>query len=123
MHRHGRYRKSAHLAVILLPVALVFTGCDWTMFMDGSTRTGDNPGETTISLSNVAQLEPSWSAGIGDASGGTWGSGWSPSVANGVAYVPFGPSYSRLGAYNATTGATEWVAQLGGSPTSAPAVV
>jgi outer membrane protein assembly factor BamB len=122
MQSRSRYRKSLRLAALLVPVALIFTGCDWTMFMYGPARTGDNPGETTIGLNNVAQLQPSWNASIGDASGGTWGSGWSPSVANGVAYVPFGPSYARLGAYNATTGVTEWVAQLGGSPTSAPAV-
>jgi hypothetical protein len=104
MQSHGRYRKFLCPAALLVPVALVFTGCDWTMFMYGPARTCYDPGETTIGLNNVAHLEPSWSASIGDATNGTWESGWSPSVANGVAYVPFGPSYSRLGAYNATTG-------------------
>jgi outer membrane protein assembly factor BamB len=106
-----------------MPVgAAAGTPSDWPQFRHDSANTGYNPGETTISASNVARLGLAWTAQTGSTEA------LSPVVANGVVYVAGlrGPE-GWLFAYAASCGDAGsicmplWKATDGG-PGGAPAV-
>ncbi|MGD0251054.1 MAG: PQQ-binding-like beta-propeller repeat protein, partial [Thermoplasmata archaeon] len=79
----------------------------WPTLGFNSQRTGANPLESVVNLSNVSQLAPLWtfhtSGGVTD----------SLAVVNGTAY--FGSWNGTLFAVNTSTGAQEWETDLGGA--------
>ena len=104
---------------VLLFLAVVLSGCHWPNFMFGPDRTGFNPFETTVGVNNVSSLQQLWSRSLTPASGA--GFDWSPTVADGAVYLPFGTN--QLGAFDPTTGAVKWTADLmTGSGETAPTV-
>lgn len=54
---------ATRIASVLLAAALL-AGCGWAQHRAGSAGTGFNPGETTITPGNVAQLELAWSKAV-----------------------------------------------------------
>lgn len=102
-------------AAICLAFALALPGCvtskvgrsaEWPVYGRDSAGTRYAPLDQ-ITTANVAMLEPAWTARTGDiAEGGAHYAECTPLVVDGVMYVitPF----SRLIAYDATTGAELW---------------
>src|SRR5438046_1274972 len=86
-------------------------GGDWPMYGRDPQHTGYNPAETLIGPRNVAQVVPRWQVVVGSI---TNPSSSTPSVAHGRVYVgsslPSGPNFF---AFEATTGAPAWSADLG----------
>jgi hypothetical protein len=123
-----RIRRSALLG--LVAIALVFSGCDWTMFGYDAINSHSSP-DSTISASNVPALVPAFYGNTGGSVSG------SPVVANGVVYVISRVSATQaetLESFSATgnTGCSGqpktclplWSAPLGtGSGSTSPAVV
>jgi eukaryotic-like serine/threonine-protein kinase len=109
----GRRSRIPLMATVAL--MLLATGCDWAQFRFGAQHSGYNPGETTISATNVGQLTQKWTF----TSGGPIGS--SPAVVAGVVY--FGSEDDKVYALNATTGALIWSVPTGGAVLQSPAVV
>jgi outer membrane protein assembly factor BamB len=81
---------------------------NWLHFGYDNSYTGYNPVESTISITNVAQLERKWGVGCDDPAYSTITS--SPAIYNGTLYTRFkiSPSYSKLHAYDARTGQMLW---------------
>ena len=115
-----RKRRSALFG--LVAIALVFSGCDWTMFGFDANNAHSSP-DNTLSGSNVPALVPAF---YGNTGGGVSGS---PIVANGVVYLISGVSTTHaetLEAFDATgnTGCSGqpttcvplWTAPLGTVP-------
>jgi outer membrane protein assembly factor BamB len=108
--------------------ALVLSGCDWTMFRYGPARAGFDPTESTIGISNVANLQQKWAGGTEVFSSVLT----EPVVAGGVVYVV---SNATVYAFQAGAGSnancsglprfcnTLWTAPTGGFIDSSPAVV
>lgn len=95
-------RWSAALAcVAMMPLAWADS---WPMFGQNVRNTADQPGETTISPANVAQLRVKWTyTTAGDVSARA-------AVVDNVVYFPDWGGY--LNAVNATTGLPVWTANL-----------
>ena len=80
---------------------------NWSTFLYSDGRTADNPAETTINVSNVANLTSRWTfSGIGAVTG-------SLIEVDGIAY--FGAWDGYLYAVNAYNGSLKWKADLGGA--------
>ena len=86
------------------------TGGDWPMYGHDPQHTGYNPDESLIGPRNVAQVVPRWQVAVGSSDNP---SSSTPSVAHGLVYVgssvPSGPNFF---AFEATTGAPAWSADL-----------
>jgi serine/threonine protein kinase len=87
---------------------------DSTMFGFNSQHTHFNPGERTLSPTNVSQLVPYWMKAAGAS---IWSS---PAIANGIVYV--GSDDHKLYAFDASSGSIRWTAPTGGLVESSPAV-
>ncbi|HUS16481.1 MAG TPA: S-layer homology domain-containing protein [Chloroflexia bacterium] len=87
---------------------------DWPMYGHDAARTNYNPAETTLNPGNVSSLVPRWQRSLGTA-GSPSASG--PVISNGRVYVGSsvmaGPNFF---AFEATTGAPAWSADLGHMP-------
>ena len=87
------------------------TGGDWPMYGHDPQHTGYNPDESLIGPRNVGQVVPRWQVAVGSSD---YPSSSTPSVAHGRVYlgssVPAGPNFF---AFEATTGAPAWSADLG----------
>jgi outer membrane protein assembly factor BamB len=114
-------RRGPVLAVAVLAVgALLFSSCDWTMWRYGPEGTGFNPGESTISASNVSGLQWRWTESSQTGQTGL-PSESSPAVANGFLYAT--SSNGKLDAFDASNGTGKWSYQMGSSArTLSPAV-
>jgi outer membrane protein assembly factor BamB len=80
----------------------------WLHFSFDSSYTAYNPVESTISITNVAQLERKWGIGCDDPYYSVISR--SPAIFNGTLYTRFytGPAQSKLHAYDARTGQMLW---------------
>ena len=89
--------KRPSVATSLLLAALLTvlaSGCHWAMLGAGPTHTSHNVAERTLGPSNVASLQPAWTAAIG---GGPlqWESPWSPAVGDEAVVVDPEPAHQR----------------------------
>ena len=84
---------------VVATVALVTTGCQWTMARFDSGNTADNPGETTLSGSDIGGLGVEWSAALGAGVTSTS----EPVLAGNTVYVGVGRANATgtLSAYSA----------------------
>ena len=81
--------------LVLAPLALVLSACDWTQFGYNVSGGRSSP-DTGVSQSNIASTQQLWTSTIG----GSWGS--SPAVAAPILYV--GSTNGKVYALNTTTG-------------------
>jgi outer membrane protein assembly factor BamB len=87
---------------------------NWPEFGYNALGQRANPYETTLTMSNVGNLEEAWSYTTGAAIDS------SPAIVNGVVYV--GSIDGSVYALNAATGNLKWSAATGGAVISSPAV-
>ncbi len=87
--RSRDHRRAAALRVLIAIVlaALLLSACDWPAYRFGADRTGYNPSENQISVSNVSGLHQRIDAPIPGIPGAHFNILGSPVVANHVAYV------------------------------------
>jgi hypothetical protein len=101
-------------SALLIVSAVLFAGCDWSMFRYGAAHTGSNTTETSIGVGNVANLRTRFVA-----PGGSMEADGSATVANGVAYV--GVTGSAFGRYGLSAFSADGTAGCAGTPkTCAP---
>ena len=107
-----------HAIAVLVALALVLGGCDWTMFGFNAALTRSSP-DTGISAATVGKLTTAWSATIGGLVTS------SPAVADGVVYI--GSENDNLYAFKAkgcgaSTCQPLWTDVTGGGVSQSPAV-
>ena len=110
---NGIPRARRMLMLVIAPLALTLSACDWTQFGYGAAG-GRSSADTGISLSNVASTTFDWSyatINLVDSS---------PAVANGIVYI--GSANDNVSRSTATTGALDWSYTTGGYVDSSPAV-
>ena len=96
-------------------LATLASGGDWPMYGHDTAHTNYNPHETLISASNVSQLISRWQSP--DMGFNSHASSSAPSVANGKVYAgSSNPNGNNYYAFDATTGAPLWSANLGYQP-------
>jgi eukaryotic-like serine/threonine-protein kinase len=93
--------------LLSLAVPAAASSADWPQFHFGADRSGFNPGETTLSASNLAELGLSWRTTIRSAPLSA------PVVGAGTVYV--GSNDGSLYALNASTGGIVWRGATGSS--------
>jgi outer membrane protein assembly factor BamB len=114
-----RLLRRLRLLAMLAIAGILLAACDWPMFQYNLGRSGFNPTESAISVSNVSGLVQRFAAGTPDATG--YFRAYSPpAVANGLVYV--GSPNSGLYALDAATGALRWTALTPGTVSYSPAV-
>jgi eukaryotic-like serine/threonine-protein kinase len=108
-------QKTGKTAQAPFTVTQVAASADWPMYGFDATHAGANPNEHTLSTATVPNLSVAWNASVYSST--SWSS---VAVAGGMVYA----QTSQLYAYNASTGALVWTANVpgNGGPASSPAV-